>query len=165
VPKSASSKEIAELWLYVQDRLARLTKDTSLVPEIQSQHFSLTPLTGIDAGEIEEPAEASIPDASPLHAPARPEVTPPRPGVIHQQWSEPVNGQRAETMNEGVMIERRSGMDRREETVSEGVGMERRSGQDRRVHPLGSALFAGPERRTGVFGRRHAEPYDTSGRK
>jgi hypothetical protein len=56
-------------------------------------------------------------------------------------------------------------MDRREETVSEGVGMERRSGQDRRVHPLGSALFAGPERRTGVFGRRHAEPYDTSGRK
>jgi hypothetical protein len=68
-------------------------------------------------------------------------------------------------MNEGVMIERRSGMDRREEAVNEGVAMERRSGQDRRVHPLGSALFAGPERRTGVFGRRPADTYDTSGRK
>ncbi len=164
VPKSASSKEIAELWLYVQDRLARLTKDTSLVPEIQPQHFSLTPLTGIDAGEIAEPAEASAFDVIPLRALSRPEVTPTRPGVIHQQWSEPVSGQRAEAVNESG-IERRSGMDRREETVNEDVMIERRSGQDRRVHPLGSALFAAPERRTGVFGRRTADTYDTSGRK
>src|SRR6267142_2406108 len=76
VPKSASSKEIAELWLYVQDRLARLTKDMSLVPEIQPQHFSLTPLTGIDAGEMAEPAEASAPEAFPLHAPFRTDATP-----------------------------------------------------------------------------------------
>src|SRR6185503_16242082 len=27
VPKSASTKEISDLWIYVQDRLARLTKD------------------------------------------------------------------------------------------------------------------------------------------
>ena len=83
--------------------------------------------------------------------------------MIHQHWSEPVNGQRAETMNEGG-IERRSGTERREEAMNEN-GIERRSGKDRREHPLGSALFAGPERRTGVFGRRPVDTYDTSGRK
>lgn len=166
VPKSASSKEITELWLYIQDRLARLTKDTSLVPEIHPEHFSLTPLTGIDAAETPEAAEVSVPEIIPLRVNSRPEMTPPRPGVIHQHWSEPVNGQRAEAVNEGgIGIERRSGMERREEAGNEAVIMERRSGQDRRVHPLGSALFAGPERRTGVFGRRPADTYDTSGRK
>jgi hypothetical protein len=63
-----------------------------------------------------------------------------------------------------VGIERRSGMDRRDEPVNES-GMERRSGKDRRENPLGSALFSGPERRTGVFGRRPTDTYDTSGRK
>ena len=111
-----------------------------------------------------EPAEASAFDVIPLRALSRPELTPVRPGVIHQQWSEPVSGQRAEAVNESG-IERRSGMDRREETVNEDLMIERRSGQDRRVHPLGSALFAAPERRTGVFGRRTADTYDTSGRK
>ena len=95
---------------------------------------------------LADAAEASVPDVIPLHEAPRTDVAPARPGVIHQHWSEPVNGQRAEAMNEGVMIERRSG-------------------QDRRVHPLGSALFAGPERRAGVFGRRPVDTYDTNGRK
>ena len=147
VPKSVSSREITELWLYIQDRLARLTKDTSLVPEVRPQHLPLSPLTGSDTAEMPEPAEASVPDVIPLRVPSRPDVPPARPGVIHQHWSEPVHGQRAEGMNEG------------------GVMIERRSGKDRREHPLGSALFAGPERRTGVFGRRPVDTYDTSGRK
>src|SRR5258706_3370378 len=65
VPKSASSKEIAELWIYVQDRMARLTKDATLIPGTQKQDFSLVPLTGIDAGEVAEPAEASARDVVP----------------------------------------------------------------------------------------------------
>ena len=56
-----------------------------------------------------------------------------------------INGHRAEVMNDG--------------------GMERRTGKDRRESPAGSTLFSGPERRMGVFGRRHAEQYETSGRK
>jgi chromosome partitioning protein len=57
VPKSASAKEISELWLYIQDRLARLMKDTSLIPDIRPQHFSLTPLSAVDAPEVSEAAE------------------------------------------------------------------------------------------------------------
>jgi chromosome partitioning protein len=163
VPKSQSSKEIAELWLYIQDRLARLTKDASLLPEVRPQHLSLSPLTGNDTTEMAEPAEASFPDVIPPRVLSRPDVTPGGPGVIHQHWSAPVNGHRVEAMNEGG-IERRSGVERREEAMNEG-GIERRSGKDRREHPLGSALFAGPERRTGVFGRRPADTYDTTGRK
>jgi chromosome partitioning protein len=145
VPKSISSKEITELWLYVQDRLARLTKDASLLPEVRPQHLSLSPLTANEATEMAEPAEASVPDLVPLGVPSRPDVTSAKPGVIHQHWSEPINAHRVEAMNES--------------------GIERRSGKDRREHPLGSALFAGPERRTGAFGRRPADTYDTSGRK
>jgi chromosome partitioning protein len=163
VPKSVSSKEISELWLYIQDRLARLTKDASLAPEIRPQHFSLAPLIGIDAADEVETFEANAAELVAVHAAPRHAPTPPTPGVIHQQWSQPVNGHRVETMNE-VGIERRSGMERREESMNEG-GIERRSGKDRREHPLGSALFTGPERRTGVFGRRPNDTYDTSGRK
>jgi chromosome partitioning protein len=163
VPKSVSSKEITELWLYIQDRLARLTKDASLVPEIRPQHFSLAPLIGIDAADEVESFEANAAELVAAHAAPRHAPTPPTPGVIHQQWSQPVNGHRVETMDE-VGIERRSGMERREEPMNEG-GIERRSGKDRREHPLGSALFSGPERRTGVFGRRPNDSYDTSGRK
>jgi len=57
VPKSASAKEIAELWVYIQDRLARLTKDTTLIPEIRPQHFSLAPLSAVDASDSADPAE------------------------------------------------------------------------------------------------------------
>ncbi len=147
VPKSVSSKEIAELWLYIQDRLARLTKDTSLAPETRPEHFSLAPLIGMDAADEVEPAEANASEPDPLELPSLPRPTPPRPGVLHQQWSEPINGHRVEA-----------------EAVSDG-GMDRRAGKDRREHPLGSALFTGPERRAGVFGRRTADIYDTSGRK
>ena len=49
VPKSASAKEIADLWLYVQDRLARLTKDATLAPETGTHQFLLAPLTAYDA--------------------------------------------------------------------------------------------------------------------
>lgn len=57
VPKSASATEIADLWLYIQDRLARLSKDTTLIPEIRPQHFSLGPLSAVDAVDIGEPPD------------------------------------------------------------------------------------------------------------
>lgn len=57
VPKSASAKEVGDLWLYVQDRLSRLMKDPSFVPEFRPHHLSVSPLTALDssAPAAEEP--------------------------------------------------------------------------------------------------------------
>jgi chromosome partitioning protein len=48
VPKSQSTKEVRDLWLYLQDRLARLTGDTAFLPEVRPVHFAteaLSPLS------------------------------------------------------------------------------------------------------------------------
>src|SRR5882724_634970 len=34
-PKSASAKEITDLWVYLHDRISRLVKDTSFAPEVR----------------------------------------------------------------------------------------------------------------------------------
>jgi chromosome partitioning protein len=114
VPKSASSKEMTELWLYIQDRLARLTKDESLLPEHRASHLSLAPLSALDATDPPEtdepPAVAAVQEltlAAPAQAPAY-------------------------------------------------SGPERRTQQDRRE---AARIFAGPERRSSVFGRRHSDHY------
>lgn len=57
-PKSQSSREVADLWAYIQGRLARLVKDASLIPEFQPQF----PLAGISAGtavEVEDQPDVS----------------------------------------------------------------------------------------------------------
>jgi chromosome partitioning protein len=114
-PNSASAKEIKELWAYIQDRLARLTKDTSLAPESRPVHLSLAPLSGLETDNEEAPEpEAAVPE---------PAAPPGPPG-----------------------------------------GIERRVG-DRRDPQRSATLFAGPERRANVFGRRHGEHVVTGGRK
>ena len=40
-PKSASAKEITDLWVYIQDRLARMTTDANLALEARRAHLSL----------------------------------------------------------------------------------------------------------------------------
>jgi chromosome partitioning protein len=52
LPDSASAKEINELWIYIQDRLARLVKDPSLAPETRPEYFSISSLSG-DAEEVD----------------------------------------------------------------------------------------------------------------
>jgi chromosome partitioning protein len=58
VPKSHSAREVRELWLYIQDRLARLTHDQKFVPAVKPEHLSIAPLTPHSA---ELPAEAPPP--------------------------------------------------------------------------------------------------------
>ena len=58
VPKSASSKEVADLWAYIQGRLARLVKDASLMPEFQPPQFPLAGVTGGAVAEVEYPSDA-----------------------------------------------------------------------------------------------------------
>jgi chromosome partitioning protein len=65
--KCASAKEVRDLWTYVQDRLSRLMKDPTLIPEIRPQHFAVSALSG---GE-EEPAseDAAVVEPPPLVEP------------------------------------------------------------------------------------------------
>ncbi|HXC54900.1 MAG TPA: ParA family protein [Rhizomicrobium sp.] len=43
--KSQSAKEVRDLWLYIQDRLSRLTGDPKLLPDIRPAHFATDALS------------------------------------------------------------------------------------------------------------------------
>jgi chromosome partitioning protein len=44
VPGSQSAKEISELWLYIQDRLSRIVRDPSLLPQVKPEHLAINSL-------------------------------------------------------------------------------------------------------------------------
>src|SRR5215469_15384387 len=48
VPKSASSKEVSDLWLYIQDRLARQMKDPKFSPEFKPENQAISALSAVD---------------------------------------------------------------------------------------------------------------------
>jgi len=129
--KSASAKEIRELWIYVQSRLARLKHDPAFAPEFVPQNFAISGLSSADASE---PADAGD-FVKPMDLPVPP--PPPTP--------EPYTG-----------VERRSGLDRRRVAGEAPHGFD-----DRRVRPFGrrntdlnpDASF--PESQP--FGRRNAD--------
>jgi chromosome partitioning protein len=52
LPDSPSAKEVNELWIYIQDRLARLVKDPTLAPETRPEYFSISSLSG-DVEEVD----------------------------------------------------------------------------------------------------------------
>jgi chromosome partitioning protein len=52
LPDSPSAKEINELWIYIQDRLARLVKDPTLAPIRGPSTFSISSLSG-DVEEVD----------------------------------------------------------------------------------------------------------------
>jgi chromosome partitioning protein len=58
VAKSASAKEISDLWTYIQDRLYRLKRDPALLPDIRPQ-FSLSALSASSDELLEEPGSIS----------------------------------------------------------------------------------------------------------
>jgi chromosome partitioning protein len=61
LPDSASAKEINELWIYIQDRLARLVKDPTLAPETRPEYFSISSLSG-DVEEVDAVDHNSQPE-------------------------------------------------------------------------------------------------------
>ena len=125
VPKSASTKEVSDLWLYVQDRLARLRNDAGETPPPRAEHLSLGPLSGA-AGLLEtEDAHAAL--AEPFIEPAT------------EQNMAPL------TIAEYPSVF----------ADAPYMGEERRSGKERRDLPPGEFLFHYKERRAGTFGRRH----------
>jgi hypothetical protein len=72
VGKSASAKEVRELWLYVQERLSRLTHDARLSPGVRPAHFATGALSSLDYEPPPEFAEEFEDDRLPA-APRRPE--------------------------------------------------------------------------------------------
>lgn len=109
--KSASAREIRELWIYVQGRLARLTHDTGFAPEHVPANFAVSGLSAADAADANDIQEiADIPDIPSI----QPVPLPPVPG--------PVFGG----------IERRSGFDRRRTPGEPPPGL-----GNRRVQPFG----------------------------
>jgi chromosome partitioning protein len=129
VPKSASAKEVRDLWLYIQERLARLKKDPTLLPETQPDH-SVDALSAWDA--LDEPqAPPLVAEENQTAAAANGTVTPSEP-----MTAEPINPPPIHT-DHGEM--------------------ERRSGAQRRQMSRGPVLFSGSERRSNPFGRRHVD--------
>ncbi len=129
--KSASAKEIRELWIYVQGRLARLKHDAAFAPEFVPQNFAISGLSSADASEPGDAGDFVKPMDLPVPPP------PPMP--------EPYTG-----------VERRSGPDRRRVAgeAPHGFG-------DRPVQPFGrrntdhstDASF----RESQPFGRRNTD--------
>ena len=72
--KSASAREIRELWIYVQGRLARLKHDTAFAPEFVPQSFAISGLSSADAevpesADSSEPLEMAVPPPPPMPEP------------------------------------------------------------------------------------------------
>jgi len=84
IPDSPSAKEISELWVYIQDRLARLVKDPSLAPENRPDHFSISSLSGglEDVETLDNPAQPE--DMPALNAKLRDAYTPPAQTAIDE---------------------------------------------------------------------------------
>ena len=61
VSKSASAKEVRDLWLYIQDRLSRLTGDVKMLPDVKPTHFATEALTALD----DRPTSVPVADAEP----------------------------------------------------------------------------------------------------
>jgi chromosome partitioning protein len=109
--ESASAKEIRELWIYVQGRLARLKDGAAFAPKSERQDFAINGLSPADASE---PAGDSV---EPMNEPTNMPV-PPSP--IPQSYTD---------------VERHSGLDRRRAASEAQRGFDNR----RVVKPFGRA--------------------------
>lgn len=58
VPDSPSAREISGLWIYVQDKLSRIVRDTQLIPELRPADFAVKPLSA--AGDEDPVVEDNL---------------------------------------------------------------------------------------------------------
>lgn len=78
VPDGASAAEMRDLWAYVQDKLFRMTRDPSIMPDARPNHLSVTALSALDDAPVDEIVEPEqVADEEPL----RSEPSAPRPFV------------------------------------------------------------------------------------
>lgn len=72
MPKSASAREIAELWSYIQFRLSKLMRDPKLLPEFAAPDRAVAPLLSAAADDDSHPAAETLA----AEEPASPEPPP-----------------------------------------------------------------------------------------
>ena len=125
VAKSASAKEVRDLWLYIQDRLSRMTGDVKMLPEFRATHFATNALSALaDDRPVARESELASPEPEPALDPAEfgiidePPPPPPPPPVVVQ--------------------ERRFGQERRTSFLPFG-------GTERRAHPFGRRASDRPQ--------------------
>jgi chromosome partitioning protein len=71
VAKSQSATEVHDLWLYIQDRLSRLTHDTQFRPEFLPNNFDIGALSSLseERAAAEAEAETAMALPPPVEAP------------------------------------------------------------------------------------------------
>jgi chromosome partitioning protein len=126
VAKSQSTKEISDLWIYIQDRLSRLMHDPAFVPEHRPAEMALGPLSVADE-EVVAVEEVVASEDDKLSELATSDELPPM--VITADYQGP---------------DRRSGEDRRDFTRPQHYGP-----SDKRVHGFGRRATDRPQ----PFGR------------
>jgi chromosome partitioning protein len=84
-PSSQSAREISDLWLYIQERLSRIVRDPSLLPEIKPVHLAINSL--LPPG-TEGPAD-NLPAEMPLY-----EEPDPQAGLERRVLLEPRGNER-----------------------------------------------------------------------
>jgi chromosome partitioning protein len=106
VPNGPSAGEIRDLWSYLQDRLFRIRRDVSIMPDFKPSHLSVSPLSALDdtaTAEALSGEEAIEPEN------AGPETMP----------TEPAHG--------AVLPEKRAAFDRRVSQATQFGSVERRN--------------------------------------
>ncbi|MDB5733542.1 MAG: hypothetical protein JWN16_179 [Alphaproteobacteria bacterium] len=61
VPGCASAKEISDLWVYVQERLSRIVRDPSLLPQVRAEHLAINALMSPGAEAVPDTIELPPP--------------------------------------------------------------------------------------------------------
>ncbi|HWA29444.1 MAG TPA: ParA family protein [Rhizomicrobium sp.] len=136
-PKSQSTKEIHDLWVYVQDRLSRLSQDPKITPEARPQHFAVSALS---ASNVESPSDAEEIDSD--FEPERPEPEWVPPAMTENA---PLPSLAARPANDVLVPS--------QEKPPFPDGVDRRSGLPDRRAPQ-PHMFGSGDRRTHSFGRR-----------
>lgn len=73
VGKSQSTKEIHDLWVYLQDKLSRLTRDAQIRPEFKPSTFDLTALLSVTEEKTDAETDADV-EAAPPEPPQIPPI-------------------------------------------------------------------------------------------
>ncbi len=161
VPKSQSSKEVSELWLYVQDRLARQMKDPKFAPEFKPAQHAVSGLSAVDesvpAPQFADAPELEFDEPAPMAA-SKPATPMPQPAPMVRPAA-PM----AEVAPEHVVTPFLA-PDNENLPPKVWEGTERRVQPDRRQPVNANGFYGGTDRRLHTFGRRSTD-YGSAGAK
>jgi chromosome partitioning protein len=154
VPRSQSAKEVADLWIYVQTRLARLAKGPALSPEIQTHQLPVgTPLALSDKTEpLELPPEIQthqLPVSTPLALSYKTEPLE-LPPIVCEGRASPIRDAEQLTNGATEVKELHPWGDHDPKLV------------ERRESPREEPWFTGADRKANNFGRRNAVYRETA---